>query len=60
MNWELGELSFEDYLQRRFKLTITHGISPVEAERVLCAMRSGQLTGSDPAPDPSPAAHTTG
>lgn len=31
-------LSFEEYLQRRFGVAITHGMSPAEAERVLAGL----------------------
>jgi hypothetical protein len=36
-------LSFEEYLQRRFKVNTTHGISPAEAERLGFKLTSSDL-----------------
>lgn len=44
-------VSFEEYLERRFSVKVTHGISPDEARRLL-----EQVPGGDPPPGPPPGA----
>lgn len=38
-------ISFEEYLERRFLLKTTHGVSPAEAERLLNSIREQRTTG---------------
>lgn len=42
-------LSFEEYLQRRFNINTSHGISPAEAEKAIASFRAGPQDQQDAA-----------